>query len=606
MFLKHKEFDCFRAPKAFTAMGSSSDTTLNSEASCRAFIETHDASTIARQLQRDQETCLSQSLPSSLAVYLPSADSQFADAIAAQLHPETARYGRSIRMIRYTGIVQGIKAYLAQMTPKSKHGELPAVSDSKEDPEPSRDEIETALKILEFAAKSQDIPQINIRSPLEDVVGALRNVLNIDSPTQRTERPASLAQVPIQKSKSYRKCYICQFLLITSHPQYQSLCKPCGEFNLASCSLSLPQNLRLNGKTALVTGARVNLGFQTALRLLRCGARVIVSSRYPRDAEVRYLTEKDSGLWCGRLRIVGADFRAASDVFRLVGAVNDQLKEWDSNGKAKLDILVNNAAQTLTDPLEKEREAVEQEKELRLKAPLLQTHLLLAQSEYTPRIRGGAQSSGQIGMESHQRRIPSPDDDSAVLYKTEIHGVAINDHNKEEATSVGTKSTREQSSWMQTIHQIPYEDVISAHSVNTFVPLILIRELLPLMGALEGQSSPSTSSNQPSKPIAHIINVTSREGVFESSPNSSAKNGHHVHTNLTKAALNMLTETEAGPAWKNHRVAINSVDPGYMSAAPEIEAHWKQQGRPRCPIGWEDGAGRVLWPVAVGENGEGV
>ncbi len=66
----------------------------------------------------------------------------------------------------------------------------------------------------------------------------------------------------------------------------------------------------------------------------------------------------------------------------------------------------------------------------------------------------------------------------------------------------------------------------------------------------------------------------------------------------------MLTETEAGPAWKSRRIAINSVDPGYMSAAPEIEARW--EGGKECPIGWEDGAGRVLWPIAVGERCEGL
>ena len=70
----------------------------------------------------------------------------------------------------------------------------------------------------------------------------------------------------------------------------------------------------------------------------------------------------------------------------------------------------------------------------------------------------------------------------------------------------------------------------------------------------------------------------------------------------------MLTETEASPAWKMRRVAINTVDPGYMSAAPEIEKLWKEklgEELGRCPIGWEDGAGRVLWPIAVGESGKG-
>jgi NAD(P)-dependent dehydrogenase (short-subunit alcohol dehydrogenase family) len=91
--------------------------------------------------------------------------------------------------------------------------------------------------------------------------------------------------------------------------------------------------------------------------------------------------------------------------------------------------------------------------------------------------------------------------------------------------------------------------------------------------------------------------VSSREGIFEDRTNAHAKNGKHVHTNMSKAALNMITETEAAPAWKSRRIAMNTVDPGYMSAAPEYEDAFNGVR----PIGWEDGAGRVLWPIAIGE-----
>lgn len=161
----------------------------------------------------------------------------------------------------------------------------------------------------------------------------------------------------------------------------------------------------------------------------------------------------------------------------------------------------------------------------------------------------------------------------------------------------------------QSIHQIPYEDVISAHFVNTFVPLILLRELLSLIGSPRSWISPSSLIStlppiNPSKPLRYIINFSSREGIFESSPASSSKEGHYVHTNITKAALNILTETEASPAWRLRRVAVSSVDPGHMSAAPKIEEKWKKEGREQCPIRWEDGAGRVLWPMTVGKSSE--
>ena len=59
----------------------------------------------------------------------------------------------------------------------------------------------------------------------------------------------------------------------------------------------------------------------------------------------------------------------------------------------------------------------------------------------------------------------------------------------------------------------------------------------------------------------------------------------------------MITQTEAAGAWRTRSVAMNTVDPGYLSCAPEMDG-FSVGGR---PIGWEDGAGRVLWSVAIGE-----
>ena len=60
----------------------------------------------------------------------------------------------------------------------------------------------------------------------------------------------------------------------------------------------------------------------------------------------------------------------------------------------------------------------------------------------------------------------------------------------------------------------------------------------------------------------------------------------------------MVTETESGAAWKSRHVAMNSVDPGYMSAVPE------RRERGECPFSFEDGAGRMLWPIAIAEKGD--
>ncbi|KAJ3509522.1 hypothetical protein NLJ89_g5179 [Agrocybe chaxingu] len=139
-----------------------------------------------------------------------------------------------------------------------------------------------------------------------------------------------------------------------------------------------------------------------------------------------------------------------------------------------------------------------------------------------------------------------------------------------------------------------------------FVPLILVRELQLFMSAPAPTSSSDSNlqpdNAAPSKPIGYTINVFSCEGLFEDSPDHRAKDGHHVHTNMSKAALNMLTETEAAPAWKNGRVVMNTVDPVYMSVDLVFMEKVGRAGEP-CPIGWEDGAARALWPVAQGEKG---
>lgn len=118
--------------------------------------------------------------------------------------------------------------------------------------------------------------------------------------------------------KRKRKCYMFLYHLKEPHQIYPCLCNPCGDFNVAHATLSLPKYLDLTGKVAVVAVGCISLGFHVSLRLLRCGARVIVTSRYPRDAKQRYMAETDFQDFCCRLKVIGADFRAAKDVFELL------------------------------------------------------------------------------------------------------------------------------------------------------------------------------------------------------------------------------------------------------------------------------------------------
>lgn len=400
-----------------------------------------------------------------------------------------------------------------------------------------------------------------------------------------------------QSSARKKKCYICCFVLTHPHSLYPSLCNSCGAFNTAESELSLPSKLKLEGRIAVVTGGRVNLGFHTALRLLRCGAKVIITSRYPLDAERRYREQLDYDLWLGRLRIIGADFRTASDVFRLVEAIKKILSSWTGHDRVpgRVDILISNAAQTLTDSIAAEQKAIANEKRL---ITIDGCGGLVGDSSYEARVRGGAtQPWGLVEAERTQVNKSEERTSSYITQKKESEVATI--------PSTGSDpDTESPSSWLQSLSNIPYEDFVTVYSVNSLVPMILLRELMPFMtkqSLTPAEGDPTSSTCSPTKrsaptPSAYVINVSAREGIFEDTPTSSSKNGTHVHTNMAKAALNSITHTEAGTAWKRHKIAINTVDPGYMLAVPE------RKERGDCPLGFEDGVGRVLWPVAVGEN----
>ncbi|KAE8371147.1 hypothetical protein BDV26DRAFT_287014 [Aspergillus bertholletiae] len=550
------------------------------------FIQTQPPSTIVACLRRDQQLCWENRLPSPLAMHLPTEPCELLDTISQHLIPDT-NIPDPIRRLQYQGIITGIKASASQMGHNRFWG--PKATQKVAGVVPTTKDFTSALRVLEYLQKHPSISMLTSASSFPDVISSVKMQLVFDDGLRAVNHLHTAhkdrQQNPTASYKSRRRirnCYMCHFEIAPddAHDTYPSLCRPCGSFNLASSAISQPPNLDLRGKTALVTGGRINLGYETALRLLRCGARVIVSSRYPRDAVVRYTKEVDFGGFSPRLRVVGADFRTARDAFRLVEVVRRLLDDWEGDGKQAavkaLDILINNAAQTLTDPVRSETRAIMREEQLDGEGG---EHGLIADHEerYVPKLRGGVRGAWG-GIEDRVR--------------LQIAGRSAESESMEGAGIVqkglgpdGMAAEDSKSSWTQRLDEIPYEDVMSAQAVNAFVPLILCRELLPYMGAT-GASS---------RPLGYIVNVSSREGILESRTKSASKAGHHVHTNMSKAALNMITETESESAWER-RVAMNTVDPGYMSAAPECQ---RADG---CPIGFEDGAARVLWPIAIGER----
>ena len=112
-------------------------------------------------------------------------------------------------------------------------------------------------------------------------------------------KPEDLDERP--RLNKERDCYVCKQPFSKVHRYYDSMCEPCGDFNYAKRE----QSADLSGQYALITGARVKIGYQASLKLLRAGAHVIVTTRFPVDAADRYSKEPDFSSYRDGCRSMG-------------------------------------------------------------------------------------------------------------------------------------------------------------------------------------------------------------------------------------------------------------------------------------------------------------
>jgi hypothetical protein len=124
------------------------------------------------------------------------------------------------------------------------------------------------------------------------------------------------------------------------HHFYDQLCPDCAPFNYAKRH----QTADMSNKVAVVTGSRVKIGYQVCLKLLRAGATVVATTRFPNNAVSTYRNEEDFHVWKKRLHVYGLDLR---DVTGLE-AFTQYLKI--KYGYCGIDVLINNACQTVRRP----------------------------------------------------------------------------------------------------------------------------------------------------------------------------------------------------------------------------------------------------------------
>ena len=135
-----------------------------------------------------------------------------------------------------------------------------------------------------------------------------------------------------------QNCYICKQDYRRIHHFYDQLCPECAEFNVGKRT----ESADLSGRVALLTGGRVKIGYQAGIKLLRAGASLIVTTRFPRDSAQRYAAEEDFEEWRDGLEVYGLDLRHTPSVEAFCAHVQST--------RDRLDFIISNACQTVRRP----------------------------------------------------------------------------------------------------------------------------------------------------------------------------------------------------------------------------------------------------------------
>ena len=363
-----------------------------------------------------------------------------------------------------------------------------------------------------------------------------------------------------------RSCYICkqQYTLVDAF--YHQLCPDCS----AMSHEKRDARTDLTGKRALLTGGRAKIGMYIALRLLRDGAHTTITTRFPRDAVRRFTALPDSADWIDRLKIVGIDLR---DPAQVIGLADDVA------AAGPLDILINNAAQTVRRSAGAYQPLVDAELAPLPDGPMPElvtfghtndAHpLALAESVTAHPILAAVAKTAEAteaGASSLERLAAGTAIDAGGLVPDEHH---IN-------------------SWTQSVDQVEPLEMLEVQLANMTAPFLLVSRLRPAMAA-------STAARK------YVVNVSAMEGVF----GRGYKGPGHPHTNMAKAALNMLTRTSAREMFETDGILMTAVDTGWITdERPHFTKVRLAEEGFHAPLDLVDGAARVYDPIVRGEAGE--
>ncbi|MDF9716363.1 SDR family NAD(P)-dependent oxidoreductase [Nocardioides sp. ChNu-153] len=383
-----------------------------------------------------------------------------------------------------------------------------------------------------------------------------------------------------------RGCYICKedFTLVDAF--YHWLCPRCAAMSHAKRD----QRTDLTGRRALLTGGRAKIGMYIALRLLRDGAHLTITTRFPRDAVRRFAALEDSDDWLHRLKVVGIDLRDPTQVLALAD---------DVMADGPLDILVNNACQTVRRSPGAYSQLVEMES-----APLPTDRVLPEMvtfdrvSEAHPAAIAGALADVAVAHhdgESAEHALAAHSAATMTALALKAGNASLEAHLAGTAVDAGglLPDVQTNNSWTQVVDEVDPLELLEVQFCNSVAPFLLISRLRPAMREAVRRGARR----------AYVVNVSAMEGQFS----RRYKGPGHPHTNMAKAALNMLTRTSAGEMFETDQILMTAVDTGWITdERPHHEKLRIAAEGWHAPLDLVDGAARVYDPIVRGEAGEDV
>ena len=391
----------------------------------------------------------------------------------------------------------------------------------------------------------------------------------IDDETQGIPLVSAVKGATAGRLKQPRGCYVCKTRFVVVDAFYHQLCPDCAATNHARRDARTD----LSGRRALLTGGRAKIGMYIALRLLRDGAHTTITTRFPNDAVRRFTAMDDSADWIHRLRVVGIDLRDPAQVVALADSVAEA---------GPLDILINNAAQTVR-------------RSPQAYAPLIQAEAAPLPTGPLPELvtfgRAGellltAPADAPASPAAHWAPTPHTLTAMALAAKSASFDKIAANH----AIDAGglVPDLHDSNSWIQKVEEVDPLELLEVQLCNQTAPFILISRLRAAMRLATARRT-------------YIVNVSAMEGQFA----RGYKGPGHPHTNMSKAALNMLTRTSAQEMLESDGILMTAVDTGWITdERPHPDRVRLADVGFHAPLDLVDGAARVYDPVVRGEAGE--